>query len=74
MRTRRIAQRTLLNALWGPKWEGNPERSGYMIHVADSLCCTNTTLYSNYTPIKINLKKSEKEEGAAVCPGVVAGG
>ena len=48
-----------------------------MIHIADSLCCTaetNTTLYSNYTPIKINLKKSEKEEGAAVCPGVVAGG
>ena len=45
-----------------------------MIHVADPLCCTNTTLYSNYTPIKINLKKSEKVEGAAVCPGVVAGG
>ena len=47
------------------------------VPVADSLCCTaetNTTLYSNYTPIKINLKKSEKEEGAAVCPGVVAGG
>ena len=28
--------------------------------MADSLCCTletNTTLQSNYTPIKINLKK-----------------
>ena len=29
-------------------------------HIADSLCCiaeTNTTLQSNYTPIKIDLKK-----------------
>ena len=35
------------------------------IHIADSLCCTaeiNTTLYSNYTPIKIlkNFKKRIK--------------
>ena len=50
MRTYCIAQGTLLSALWWPKWEGN---------MADSLCCTpdtNTTLYSNYTPIKNNKK------------------
>ena len=31
------------------------------IHIADSLCCTaetNPILQSNYTPIKINFKKS----------------
>ena len=46
MRTYCIAQGTLLNALWCPKWEGNPKRRGY-IHRADSFCCaaeTNTTL------------------------------
>ena len=25
-----IAQGTLLNALWCPKWEGNPKGRGYM--------------------------------------------
>ena len=25
-----IAQGTLLNALWCPKWEGNPKAMGYM--------------------------------------------
>ena len=25
-----LAQGTLLNALWGPKWEGNPKNRGYM--------------------------------------------
>ena len=30
MRTYYIGQGTLLNALWCPKWEGNPKRRGYM--------------------------------------------
>ena len=30
MRTYCTAQGTLLNALWGPKWEGNPKKRGYM--------------------------------------------
>ena len=30
MRTYCIAQGTLLNALWWPKWEGNPKKRGYM--------------------------------------------
>ena len=30
MRTCCIAQGTLHNALWGPKWEGNPKKRGYM--------------------------------------------
>ena len=51
MRTSGAAQETLLSALWGAKWEGNPKR----IHIDDSLCCTvetNTTLQSNYEAIK----------------------
>ena len=30
MRTYCIAQGTLLSALWGPTWEGNPKKRGYM--------------------------------------------
>ena len=30
MRTVCIAQGTLLNALWWPKWEGNPKKRGYV--------------------------------------------
>ena len=30
MRTYCVAQGTLLNALWGPGWEGSPERKGCM--------------------------------------------
>ena len=29
MRAYCIAQATLLNALWCPKWEGNPKKRGY---------------------------------------------
>ena len=25
-----IAQGTVLNALWQPKWEGNPKKNGYI--------------------------------------------
>ena len=42
------------NLKWGV-WKGR----GTGIHLTDSLCCTveaNTTLWSNYIPIKINLK------------------
>ena len=55
MRTYHIAHGTLLNALWWPKWEGNPKRGDVCIRMADSLCCTaenTTTLQSNYTPNK----------------------
>ena len=37
---------------------------GICIHIADSLCCTvemNTTLQSNYTPIKNKLKIKHKK-------------
>ena len=55
-----IAQGTLLNALWWPKWEGNPKnRWDICKHKTDSLWSTtesNTTLQSNYMLIKINLK------------------
>ena len=30
MRTYTIAQGALLSALWRPKWEGNPQKGGYM--------------------------------------------
>ena len=41
------------------EWEGDARERGYgdiCIHIADSLCYTaetNTTLQSNYTPIKM---------------------
>ena len=39
-----IAQEALLNALWCPKWEGNPKKRGdIVIHIADSFCCTAET-------------------------------
>ena len=59
MRTDCTAQGTLLNALWGPKCEGNPKKRGTCICMADYLCCvveTNTTLSSSYPPTKINQK------------------
>ena len=43
MRNHCIAQRTLLRALWWPKWEGNPKRGAIRIHIADSLCSTAET-------------------------------
>ena len=32
-----IAQGTLLNALWWPKWEGNPKKRGYMYWVGQKV-------------------------------------
>ena len=43
MRTYRIAQGTLLRALWGPEWEWNQKRGDLCKRVADSLCCTVET-------------------------------
>lgn len=51
------------NALWRPRglgWQpgGAEEGRGVRIHRADSLCGPaemDTTLYSNYTPVKINV-------------------
>lgn len=48
MWTYSIAQATLVNALWWPKWKGNPKkRGGIGKHIADPLCCrveTNSIL------------------------------
>ena len=49
MRTYCTARGTLLSALWGPKWEGNPKMREYCVCVcvcvciSDSLCCTAET-------------------------------
>ena len=61
MKTYCITQGTLLNALWGPTWQGNPKKRGWVtcICIAESLCCTVETsriFYINYAPIKINKK------------------
>ena len=56
MRTSGAAQETLLSALWGAKWEGNPQRGDICKHVTDSVCCTaetNTALSSHYTLVNI---------------------
>ena len=48
-----IAQRTLLNVLWWPRWKEIPQKRGYIyIYIADSLCCRvemNTTLMHTHT-------------------------
>ena len=51
MKTFCEAQGTLLRALQGPRWEGNPKKGIMGIHITDSLCCTpkaNTTLSNNH--------------------------
>ena len=61
-----IAQRTLLGALWWPKWEGNPPNRGYIyiyIYMADSLCCTaetDTAVQSNCTLLKKKKKLNRR--------------
>ena len=47
---------------WGDLDEKEVKGRGYVFITADSLCSTvetNATLYSNYAPIKINLKKTK---------------
>ena len=39
-----IAQETLVNALWWPKWEGNPKKRDICLCIADSICCAVETL------------------------------
>ena len=66
MRTYCITQGTLMNALWWPKWEGNPKKRGDMymyswFTLLNWTAETNTT-ESNYTLIKINFFKKGKEK------------
>ena len=66
-----ISQRAQLGAQLSPRavgWRrgGREAQQGEDIcmHIADSLCCTvemNTTLQSNYTPIKNKLKIKHKK-------------
>ena len=55
---------------WGGEWGGRKAQEGGDIckHIAGSCCCTaetNTTLESNYPPMKIFLKieQMEKKDG-----------
>ena len=51
-----IARGMTLNAPWSPEWEGNSNGGTWTLR-ADSFCCaveSNTTLSSNYKPIKKN--------------------
>ena len=56
-------------------WNRESSRRGYgdiCMHIADSLCYTaesNTTLYNNYTPVKM-LKKKRKIYSAALGVGL----
>ena len=46
------------------------KRGGIRIQIADSLCCTvetNTSLPSNYAPIKANFKRSSSAQKAHFC-------
>ena len=61
MRTYCIAQGTLLNALQGPRWEGNLKKRIIGIHLTDSLCCTpkaNMTLSNNHVCMHAQLLQS----------------
>ena len=58
-----IAQGTLLSAMWGPKWEGNPKKRGYM-YIADSLHCTVET---NNTVKQLHSIKKKKNTPVPAC-------
>ena len=61
MRTYCTAQGTLLSALWWPKWEGNPEKRGYMYTYS-----WFTLLYSiNYHNIVKQLYANKKKMSLA---------
>ena len=69
MRTYCIAQGTLLNGLWWPRWKENLKQRGWICMYKYSLCYTgetNTTLQSNSTPIKI-LKKANSVKHVTAC-------
>ena len=54
-----------INKTSGFSQEGNPKRGSIWVQRADSLCCTvesNTTLKSNYIPIKINLQNNDNNK------------
>ena len=61
-----IAQGTLLSAMWGPKWEGNPKKRGYM-YIADSLHCTVET--NNTVKQLHSIKKKKKHTRPSMCEG-----
>ena len=50
MRTYVVAQETLLNALWQPKWEGNPKKKERGVYM-----CISTTDLLHYT-VETNTK------------------
>ena len=69
MRIYCIAQRTLLKALFWLNEKGVQKGGDICICMADSFCCTvetNTTWWSNYTPIKIDWKKKNDGVSAPV--------
>lgn len=71
MRAFCIAQGTLFNVLWYPKWEGNPRKGDMCTCVVDSLCYTaetNATLQSNHTPIKLILENCKQNKIKAKKP------
>ena len=53
MRTFCIAQGTLLNVLWWPKWEGNPKKRGYLCIYNDCPKKCNTKGCSKYPTIAL---------------------
>ena len=57
MRTYCITSETLLKALWGPKWEGNPRKRGYMY-----TCAWFTLLYSRNWPTVKQLYSRKKKK------------
>ena len=77
MRTYCIMQGTLLSALWLPEREGSPKAREYLYMYGHFFFCTidtNTSLYRNYAPIKINLKKRfrEREQRRPSSPSFVS--
>ena len=59
MKTYDIAQESLLNTPWQPEWEGSPKGRGCRSKYNSFIPLeaeTNTALWSNYTPINVNLQ------------------
>ena len=65
-------------SVW-PKWERNKKTGDIGIYITDWFFWTvetNTTLQSNYTPVKINLKKQKHKNwifGFGICKYLMAG-
>ena len=63
MRTYCIAQGTLLNALWQPKWEGNSKKMDICICLVDSFCCTVET-NGHGSPLQCSCLENPRDGGA----------